>query len=208
MSDMMREDFFTVPIFYIDVENSKEINRKLTHDILEWKKEDEEGVIRSNCYGWHSYWDMDLKDKFTHMRDMFNGMQRIISSVEEYSLNTDLLVNCMWANVSPRYAYNGYHYHSDSLWSGVYYVQCPPNCGKIKFENRRFNRWIPTYEKEESQRKPHQWETISYKPVEGRAIFFPSCIGHEVEQNLTDVEGQDGYRISISFNSVQIEKEK
>ena len=44
-------------------------------------------------------------------------------------------------------------------------------------------------------------------PIEGRIYFF-LVVGHEVEQNLTDVEGQDGYRISISFNSIQIKKEK
>ena len=73
---------------------------------------------------------------------------------------------------------------------------------------RKWNNWRPMYEKEQSQRQPHQWETVNYEPIEGRAIFFPSYIGHEVEQNLTDVEGQDGYRISISFNSLQIKKEK
>ena len=208
MSNMMKELFFTVPIFYVDVENSKEINRKLIHDILQWKKEDKEGVNRSNSYGWHSEVDMNLKDEFTHIKDIINDMQSLISFVEEYSSDTDLVINNMWANVSPKYAYNSYHFHPNSLWSGVYYVQCPSNCGHIKFGNKKWNKWTPIYEKEGSQRQPHQWEIVNYEPIEGRAIFFPSYVGHEVEQNLTDVEGQDGYRISISFNSTQIQKEK
>ena len=57
-------------------------------------------------------------------------------------------------------------------------------------------------------RQPHQWNNVFYEPIEGRLILFPSHVGHEVPQNLTDIEGQDGYRISISFNSTQIQKEK
>jgi hypothetical protein len=51
----------------------------------------------------------------------------------------------------------------------------------------------------------HQWDSVSYEPIEGRVILFPSWIGHQVGQNLTDVEGKDGYRISISFNIKQID---
>ena len=207
MSNIKRESYFTVPIFYIDVENSQEINRKLVHDILEWKKEDEEGDNRSNKYGWHSKVDMNLRDEFENIKNVINDQLKSISLVEEYSLETDLVVQNMWANISPKYAYNSYHLHPNSLWSGVYYVQCPSNCGRIIFGNREWELWTPMYEKEVSQQQPHQWKSVTYEPIEGRAIFFPSYIGHEVEQNLTDVEGQDGYRISISFNSLQIKKE-
>ena len=208
MSNIRRDPFFTVPIFYFDVENSKEINHKLLNDILQWKKEDEKGTKRSNNYGWHSQSDMHLRDEFEDIKNVINDKLNSISLIEEYSSETDLVIEEMWANVSPKYAYNSYHFHQHSLWSGVYYVQCPPNCGMIKFEDKKWNKWRPIYEKEQSQRQPHQWERVNYEPIEGRAIFFPSCIGHEVEQNLTDVEGQDGYRISISFNSTQIQKKK
>ena len=61
----------------------------------------------------------------------------------------------------------------------------------------------PTYEKDNIDRQTHQWQTIEYKPIEGRVILFPSWVGHEVQQNLTDVEGENGNRISISFNTIQ-----
>ena len=205
MSNIMKESFFSIPIFYVDIENSQELNSKLTHDILQWKKEDEKGEHRSNNYGWHSQDEMHLRDEFANIKNFINYQLKSISLMEEYSLETDLVVQNMWANVSPKYAYNSYHYHPNCLWSGVYYVQCPSDCGRILFENKQWHTWSPIYEKELSQ-QPHQWDSVHYEAIEGRAIFFPSCIGHEVEQNLTDVEGQDGYRISISFNSLQIKK--
>ena len=65
----------------------------------------------------------------------------------------------------------------------------------------------PIYDDNKTKDELHQYDTFVHRPIEGRVIFFPSWLGHEVEQNLTDVEGQEGYRISISFNSLQI-KEK
>ena len=63
------------------------------------------------------------------------------------------------------------------------------------------------YDENNTKDEPHQWEFLTYEPIEERAIFFPSWLGHEVEQNLTDVEGDDGCRISISFNTQQMKKE-
>jgi len=37
-------------------------------------------------------------------------------------------------------------------------------------------------------------------------ILFPGTVGHDVDQNRTDIEGDDGYRISISFNTIQAHK--
>ena len=207
MSDMIREYFFTVPIFYIDVENSKEINRKLIHDILEWKKEDEKGTERSNNHGWHSQDDMNLRDEFEDIKNVINDKLNSISLMEQYSSEADLVIEGMWANVSPKYAYNSYHFHHNSLWSGVYYVQSPPNSGKILF-HKEWSRYQGVPKPTFSSSPPvhtHQWDSVSYEPIEGRVILFPSWIGHQVGQNLTDVEGEDGYRISISFNIKQID---
>tara|TARA_B100000424_G_scaffold190612_1_gene148412 strand:- start:34 stop:657 length:624 start_codon:yes stop_codon:yes gene_type:complete len=207
MYNLQREFFYCTPIFFHDVQNAKEINNKLLDNILDWKEKDKEGIIRSNNLGWHSSYDMNLKDEYQDIVNIINNKLDELSTIEEYNSRKKLVVHDMWANVSPKYAYNGYHIHTSSLWSGVYYVQSPPNCGVIKFTNYGLSTLLqPDYEKEHGNQQPHQWTTVEYEPIEGRVIFFPSWLGHEVQQNLTDVEGQDGYRISISFNSRQKEK--
>ena len=60
MSDVIRELFFPTPIYFCDVDNSKEINNKLIKNILKWKEEDENGIVRSNNLGWHSPIDMKI----------------------------------------------------------------------------------------------------------------------------------------------------
>ena len=208
MHDVIREFFFSVPFFYHDVENAQDLNRKLVHDILKWKERDEDGIIRSNHMGWHSEDDMQDRHEFQELTKIINDVQNKICEAEEYNSEKKLVIDSMWANVSQKYAYNSYHYHPNSLWSGVYYVQCPPDCGQIIFGSRQVLTYPePDYKKDMIDRQPHQWTKVEYKPIEGRVIIFPSHVGHEVFQNLTDVEGQEGYRISISFNSLQI-KEK
>ena len=207
MYNLEREFFYSVPIFYHDLKNMKEINSKLVNDILYWRDKDKEGVTRSNNLGWQSSYDMNLKDEYQDIVNIINNKLNELSTIEEYSSRTKLVVDNMWANVSPKYAHNSYHIHPSSMWSGVYYVQSPPNCGVIKFTNCGLGSLLtPHYEKGLKDQQPHQWTTIRYEPIEGKIIIFPSWLGHEVEQNLTDVEGQDGYRISISFNSIQKEK--
>ena len=207
MSNITRELFFSVPIFYFDLDNSNEINLKLKNLIFDWKDKDK-GVERSNVLGWHSKDDMHIRNHFNFFTDEINNIQNKIHLTEEYANNTELRVENMWANINHKYSYNRFHTHPGSLWSGVYYVQSPPNCGSILFKLVDRDLYgTPTYEKDNIDRQTHQWQTIEYKPIEGRVILFPSWLGHEVQQNLTDVEGENGNRISISFNTIQKIKE-
>ena len=207
MSNITRELFFSVPIFYFDLDNSNEINLKLKNLIFDWKDKDK-GVERSNVLGWHSKDDMHIRNHFNFFTDEINNIQNKIHLTEEYANNTELRVENMWANINHKYSYNRFHTHPGSLWSGVYYVQSPPNCGSILFKLVDRDLYgTPTYEKDNIDRQTHQWQTIEHKPIEGRVILFPSWLGHEVQQNLTDVEGENGNRISISFNTIQKIKE-
>ena len=39
--------------------------------------------------------------------------------------------------------------------------------------------------------------------IEGRIIMFPGWLTHEVAQNMCDLKGEDGWRVSVSFNFAQ-----
>ena len=202
MSEAKREFWFSVPFFYFDIENSKELNRELVRDIYKWKEEDKEGVLRSNKHGWHSTIVMHYREEFDKITNAINDVQKSIATQEGYNSDWRLIVDSMWANVSPKHAYNMFHTHPNALWSGVYYVQCPENCGRIKFPNVYKHCAEPVYDDNLEELHPHQWASVYYEPIEGRLILFPSDRGHEVEQNLSDTD-----RISISFNSVQRHKD-
>ena len=45
-------------------------------------------------------------EQFEDIKNVINDKLNSISLIEEYSSETDLVIEEMWANVSPKYAYN------------------------------------------------------------------------------------------------------
>ena len=193
----MRELFFSVPIFYFDFKDHKQINRKLKKIILGWKDK-EESLQRSNVLGWHS--EVRFPEEVDFFTKMINDVQREIYIAEQYKF--ELRLDSMWAMVNKKYSYNTLHTHYGCLWAGVYYVQCPPKSGDIIFRHIQPRQAFPApiFKKEPHELEPHQWEQVNYTPKEGRVIMFPSYLGHEVKPNLSNKD-----RISISFNLIQKE---
>jgi uncharacterized protein (TIGR02466 family) len=114
----------------------------------------------------------------------------------------------MWANISPAHAFNRMHTHPGVIWSGVYYVQCPENSGQIYFSDPRVQAQVlrPRIHAEGKQ-QPHNWSEVFYEPIEGRMILFPAWLLHEVQPNLSQDAGEQGNRISISFNLQQVRRQ-
>ena len=111
------------------------------------------------------------------------------------------VISNMWANVSPRYAFNRVHTHPGSAWSGVYYVHAPEHSGKIYFQDPRPQAQVYNVRyKTDAPRKREVWSEVFYEPIVGRLILFPAWLQHEVQPNLSELEGEAGERISISFN--------
>jgi len=114
-----------------------------------------------------------------------------------------VIVN-MWTNINPRHGYNRSHFHPNVLWSGVYYVPAPKDCGNICF----FDPWveasmiIPRF-KQNHARNPQTQNETTFAAVPGRISLFPAWLAHEVEANMSEAEGPTGDRISVSFNIAQ-----
>ena len=65
MSKLNREVLFPTPIYFKDLDNSKELNKYLFKNIKQWYKSDPKGEIKTNSgYGWHSKTDMNDKKEF------------------------------------------------------------------------------------------------------------------------------------------------
>ena len=194
----MRELFFADAFYYKDIENSSEMNKDLISKILEWKHDDPEGVEISNSLGWQSRATMQKeKSGFADVTNKINEFLNEVWSAEQYNEGTALEITNMWANVNKKYSYNRYHEHPNSLWSGVYYVKTPNNCGKLGIKDPRAISLmtLPRYNK---PLKSYQWRQFYYDAVAGRCIMFPAWLEHFVEPNQSN-----DLRISISFNFLQ-----
>jgi len=89
-----------------------------------------------------------------------------------------------------------HHRHKNSILSGAYYVEAPPNCGRIVFETPLIAHRMsdfPRYAKE----TPFSMTQYAVDPSPGRLVLFPSWLGHRTETNEANAE-----RIVISLNVI------
>jgi uncharacterized protein (TIGR02466 family) len=199
-----RELFYATPIFFKDIENSEELNKHLLKNIYKWKNRDEKGIIRSNSLGWHSAVDMHNRKEYHGLVKELFKMQEEIYQAEGYHPDTEAVCDNMWANVNYKYSHNKNHVHPGAQWSGVYYIKVPENSGHIWFTDPCGERHMELPIMADKKQKPtHYWREVHYQPIEGRLIMFPGWLTHEVAQNMSNLKGEKGWRVSVSFNFKQ-----
>jgi uncharacterized protein (TIGR02466 family) len=204
---LMREIYFPTVIYFLDVPDAASLNDAMKAHIYAWRAQDGEGIVRSNVRrtgAWHSRLDMHQRVEYQGLVDQVLAAARPIYEEMGYDAAYEPAIDNMWANVNPRHAFNRSHIHPNVLWSGVYYVQAPPGAGRIYFTDPRAQaqaitaRFAP-----DTPRNPLAWSEVYFEPVEGRILLFPAWLMHEVEPNLTELEGPAADRISVSFNLIQ-----
>ena len=189
---MIKEGFFPTIIY---AENLKLDTNKMAKDIIQWSKEDP-GITKTNVKGWHSETNMQEKPEYKPLVDELFKMAHIIFN-EEFLERGPILGN-MWANINGPGGYNKPHVHPNALFSGVYYIKTPPNCGRLICQDLRpgIQTCMPTRKK--GQPPKHLWRDVHLQPQENRAIVFPAWLWHSVQPNKSD-----DIRISVSFNFLQ-----
>jgi len=167
----------------------------MAQNITQWSKEDK-GVIKTNVNGWHSTTDMHEKPEYKPLVDeLFRMVYQIFN--EEF-LDGEPKLGNMWANINPPGGYNKPHIHPNSLFSGVYYVKTPPNCGRLMCNDPRPGIQTCMPNRKKGQPPKHLWREVHLQPQENRAIMFNSWLWHTVEPNQSNED-----RISVSFNFIQ-----
>ena len=191
---MIRELHFPTPIYIFD-HNDPSLNIQLEKDILNWMNQDR-GVSKTNIKGWHSPTDMNRRPEYQRLvKGLFEAQFKIY---EEEHLDSEPYLGGMWANVNPPGGMNRAHMHPNSLWSGVYYVKAPKNCGHLKIDDPRTTAAMSRPVMKDDNFPSRLNREISYEPKAGRCIMFPSWVTHCVDPNESD-----DLRISVSFNFLQ-----
>lgn len=89
------------------------------------------------------------------------------------------------------------HAHENSVYSGIYYIKCHENCGRLWFHHPYS---IPTFSSHTVQPEISEFDIYNSKrfffdPKDGDLVLFPSHLEHRTEKNLS---GED--RICLAFN--------
>jgi uncharacterized protein (TIGR02466 family) len=141
----------------------------------------------------HSLWESDFNFLANTELAELNTWIHIVTNefINEINQSTyHTAITNSWAHVTSNSGHHEPHRHTESSWSGLFYVQQEDvNTGKNVFFNYHTMPKIPGYEFFNEQ------FTIDIKP--GRLVIFPSTMLHYAKPYL----GSDK-RIIISFNSV------
>jgi len=191
---MHRDLLFPTPVYIADIKHST-LNQELERDIVAWSKQDK-GIVRTNVQGWHSTTNMHERPEFKKLVDMLYACQKTIYEQEYYE--SEPVLGNMWANINPPGGSNRAHQHPNSLWSGVYWIKTPKNCGQLKIDDPRSVACMTRPRQKDTKKPDRLWRETHYEPIAGRCIMFPSWLMHCVDPN----ESND-IRISVSFNFLQ-----
>ena len=190
---MLHKEFWFPTQIYIKEFNLD--NNQLTDNIVNWSKQDP-GLSKTNVNGWHSKSDMHQKPEYKALVDQLFQMQQEI--FKEDCLADQPVLGNMWANINPPGGFNRPHIHPNSLWSGVYYVKTPKNCGHLKLEDPKTRAEMVMPKRTQDQLPQYLWREVHYEPIAGRCIMFPSWLNHTVDPNRSN-----DIRVSVSFNFLQ-----
>ena len=184
---MARDDFFPTPVYRTDLARAPDLNARLVADIRAWRERDPGGTFRSNVPqlgGWHSATDMHLRSEFTELTlEIFELIHGVYMD-QGYDDAYEPVCDSMWANINPRGAFNRHHTHPHALWSGVYYVRTPDDCGLLCLTDPRPQAHVITPYFDPKRRSAHTWAEAYYQPVAGRLIAFPGWLVHSTHPNL------------------------
>jgi uncharacterized protein (TIGR02466 family) len=155
-------------------------------------KENDRGRKVSNIGGWQSH---DLKKSECTSIDDF--IEKLDFAIADLSGRVGLPASeCLsiWINVNTPNSFNITHNHTNSIFSGVFYIEATKDQGNIVFErNDDAQYFIPPVQG--MPQTAYNSFATEYPPLTGNLYLFGGWVKHWVRPNETDRD-----RISISFN--------
>lgn len=188
---LMLNQWFTTPIWqtYLNIDVAPLI------EYLYKLKETDPGNIVSNRHGWQSSILPGIP--LAHEDLLYKINQTLVEVHKQMGLksSTPSIVTSHWYNINSPGSYNLKHIHPYSVFSGAFYLQVPKHSGDITFyRENMFKSYLPHYIVDDWNVMTS--EHVVYKPEKLMLLIFPSCIEHDVSENLTTED-----RISFSFNT-------
>ena len=171
-------EIFAIPIFETNLELDTEEIKLFCKEY----QQNHESAMKSNNGGYQSH---NLSFETPVLQSLIYDIELKFRKLCEKSQ----IVFNMWFNVNRYKDSNLPHFHPFSVYSGVYYVKTPENCGTIIFEHPAMDLLHYYNNAKEG------WHFLP--AIENTLYIFPSWLKHFVEAN----ENKEEERISISFNT-------
>lgn len=167
-------------VIYTDTIRNEHLLRNMLQFVSKIPADQQNKNIHSVRNGWQSNIDLQTATEFTVFAA--HVLDRVRAEILPPKFTP--AISEMWVNVHAQHGFNHNHVHANSWYSGILYLQCPVNSGKICFTDPR-----PGAEMMNTH------ESMCITPGAGTLLLFPGFLPHYVEPNLNTTP-----RISLSFN--------
>jgi len=196
---MTRQLFVTN--LYEAVVGDDELLAQLAHSIHSLADDDEAGRRWSKEHryaGYTSYASLnDLPKRDPAFADLAKLLTRHamrFAAECAFDLARKPRLDSLWVNLLKSGGHHSGHIHPHSVVSGTLYVEVPPGCGAIRFEDPRLPLMMSTPTRREDAPEELQ-PFVRVQPRSGLLLLWESWLRHEVLPGT----GR-GERLSISFN--------
>ena len=183
---------FATPVFKSKIVDMKLIDQ-WTANLFDIKKKGE-GFPSPNS--WCTRDDLQTLPEFRELCDII--LEEVNKVLDTLNIEReDHYISCMWSNISQVGTAHIEHYHPNSFYSGVVYMQVPPGSGKLFFTDPRTGPQMmqPSYSRPTPELMGSDFSII---PEKGAVYIFPSWLPHGVDISKNQPDSPE--RISLSFN--------
>jgi len=159
------------------------------------KSQNKKGRVKSNINGWQSE---DLHEQYPILVKLKKQIfEHINIYAKEFKIDRELNISNLWININEYKDCNLPHIHTNSILSGVFYVQVFKNSGDLSFKNPCEDNMASVLDKNILEYNPYNSSNWYFKPENNMLLLFPSWLRHMVKPNMDKKQK----RISISFNA-------
>jgi hypothetical protein len=126
--------------------------------------------------------------------------KKLMSAVNIYmkdilKYKNDFIITTSWLTKTEKNQSSDLHYHSNSFFSGVFYIESDSKSDKIFFENLQGGSWLL----EVNEFNIYNSRDLFLPVYKNLLILFPSDMLHKVGKNNNETP-----RISLAFNIIPI----
>ena len=187
--EVERDFLFATEIFKIKLHNYNEVNQQLLTQYNTSRKYHQQN---------------EQKNIFVSMEHMPSTQCVLLraTAIDEALTKQTLQIdaNNWWFNIlQPKTLVETQNYSPGPVWSGIYYIAAPKDCGELGFTHQRTHIKEPKITKKVKtfyyKYIGHNFKDVMYKPEPGMMYIFPSWLDHRTELNNSSED-----TITISFN--------
>ena len=179
-------DIFPTPIY------RSELNRQLSKEELSFIDKTKEDVYKNKGNTTSNDKNILENEVFKNLKDdLYLRVKDYFDKIISSSNNITPYITQSWLNYTETNQYHHKHTHSNSLVSGVFYINCQEEYDRIKFFNEKYKAIVLDVENYNLYNSETWWLPVKT----GDIILFPSSLTHMVE-----TKQGNNTRISLAFN--------